>query len=133
MSDQAQKAYAPPGAFAAQLSSFAGQSHGSLKGPGPAWMSPYALPGFIYRVMLGTQLEKEYALRAVPEDVLDQAIEYATTKDLRRTFLKAKRDKIWNGRERFQSIIVNEIVGIYDAIKITKRYCKATIRMYLDA
>jgi hypothetical protein len=94
----------------------------------------YSLPIFFYFYLIDINRNRNFVLKNMPDFILDDAIEYTNTRKLKTALLKIKRDKIFNNNiGRSNSIIINEIIGIYDFLKRAKQYCWATARIYFDA
>lgn len=94
----------------------------------------HSLPSFLYfYYLMDTNSDKNFALRSMPDYILNDAIKCSNTKELKTTLLKIKRDKIFNNNVGHRnSIIINEIIGIYDFLRRAKQYCWSTARIYLD-
>jgi len=95
------------------------------------WMHPWTITGFLYHYFLGNDLDKENAMRLTSVDVLKQAVNYVQDDDLKRTMYASIREIASRGKHRNSSIIVNEMLGIYEFAKGAASYAYWTAKMYL--
>ena len=99
----------------------------------PDWMQPWTITGFFYRVMLAqNKEEREYAFNMVPPETLETSLQYIQDRKFRREVRVALRDKEMR-HFHSRSIIINEITGIYKAVKGAVRYGVLTAKIYFDA
>jgi len=98
----------------------------------PDWMQPWTITGFFYRIMLSqNEKERENAVWQAPPEMLEGAVQYVQCKDLKKKILKTIRDKEMR-KFNHNSIIINEITGLYKFVRKAVRYTQLTAKMYLD-
>lgn len=90
------------------------------------------MPQLFYKLMLGSEYEQESIMRHIQTEVLEAAIEFVQDLELKRKMYNSIRRRIFTGGNRSQSIIINELVGMYGFVKKAIEYGILTVKMHMD-
>ena len=95
--------------------------------------SPHYLPLFFYRVLV---IEKEQEYKSmygwVHSEVLEEALRYVQTSELKREIHTHIRERIARDIINSRSILANEIISFTKFVSGIAKYAKYSLKMYAD-
>lgn len=90
------------------------------------------MPNLFYQLLIGNDRMKNNAMNYIPLKVIKEAIGFVQDPNLKRRMYKFLRARSFSEGVRNQSVIINEISGMYGFVKRIVEYGSITIKMHMD-